>query len=308
MLIAAPRLIAGSALTRNYFRLQRGVLLSSSPIVCASRWSSGVAGGDEKKTSQSSPILTAAEFSSIAPMVLLRQALKHHTMMNDAPNVTVTDDVKSSRDVISRAVFDYYCSESHVSNSSEALRLLEEAGVIVSISDGKAIHLRPAQLLEMQESLTEKGGISNVSLDFFLEEANTRLLAAEAEKAKMEVELEPALKRAVHWRRLVWGGALCFAGMQLAIISRLTYFDLDWDIMEPISYFIGTATTIVFFLYFIRHGHSLTCSDYDRTMLPAKVKKYVSKDFDWKKYEVVCRKVEAERQMVNSIRNWVREH
>ncbi|KAH9593056.1 Calcium uniporter protein [Trypanosoma melophagium] len=307
MLLTSSRLLVGSALNSNCLRLQRGILFAS-PILFSSRCSSGVAGNDKKKTPQSFPILSAAEFSSIAPMVLLRQALQHHTMVRDAPDVTVTSDVKGSRDVISRAVFDFCCSESHISDSNEALRLLEDAGVVVSISDGKAIHLRPAQLVEMQESLSCNGAISDVPLDFFLEEANKRLLEAEAEKAKMEVELEPALRRAVKWRRLVWGGALCFAGIQLAVISRLTYFDLDWDIMEPVSYFIGTGTTILFFLYFIRYGHSHTYKDYDRTMLPAKVKKYVSKDFDWKKYKVVCKKVVAERQMVESIRNWVREH
>ena len=81
---------------------------------------------------------------------------------------------------------------------------------------------------------------------------------------KLELELEAAraeyqalVDKAARWRKLVWAGALAFSGTQLAVISRLTYFDLDWDTMEPISYFLGSGTSLLFFAYMLRHSSSI---------------------------------------------------
>ncbi|KEG09835.1 putative calcium uniporter protein, mitochondrial [Trypanosoma grayi] len=267
---------------------------SLSPLLSAMRCCTTTATSASTGEAPPPPPLTASEFASIAPMVLLRQALQQHA--------AVGSDGSGGRDVISRAVFDHYCRESHVADSDVALQLLEESGVLVSISHGVAVHLRPARLLQMYETL--QGG----TVDFFVEEARRRVSAAEVDEEAMRSALEPALRRAAKWRRFVWGGALCFAGLQLAVISRLTFFDLDWDIMEPVSYFIGTGTSLVFFLYFLRHGRSHTYEDYDRTVLPARVRRYAPPDFDWEKYEVVCRRVDEERRMLEKIRAWVKQH
>ncbi|RNF06770.1 putative calcium uniporter protein, mitochondrial [Trypanosoma rangeli] len=254
------------------------------------------------KPSPPSTTLTAAEFAHIAPMVLLRQALQQRAV--SACGVGVNENAN----VISRAVFDQYCAEIHIENSEEALRLLAEAGTVVPISDGEGVHLRPLQLVHMHEDLVGAGVATGPSSLFFIEEATRRLEAAQAEEAAMRQELQPAVMRAARWRRRVWGAALCFAGAQLAIISRLTFFDLDWDIMEPVSYFLGTGTSLFFFGYFLRYGRSHTYRDYDQTMLPKKLKQYAPRDFDWDKYKTFCNKVDAERSTLEKIKAWMKQH
>lgn len=255
-----------------------------------------------KSASQSPAPATAAEFAQIAPMVLLRQALRQHADVHDA------GAVGGARDVISRAVFNHYCAESHVGDSDEALKLLEACGSVVSISNGEAVHLRPLRFLQMYEARAQEGNAESLSCDFFLDEAKKRLAAAQLEEAAMRRLLEPALKRAAAWRRLVWGGMLFFVGAQMAVVSRLTFVEFDWDVMEPFTYFFGAATSILFFLYFVRHGRSHAYAEYDRTMLSRRVMKYAPPEFDWEHFETVVRKVDEERRMLEKIRNWVREH
>ncbi len=47
---------------------------------------------------------------------------------------------------------------------------------------------------------------------------------------------------------------MCFSGAQLGIISRLTFFDFDWDLMEPVSYFVGQGTSLLFFAWMLAVG------------------------------------------------------
>ncbi|EKF32036.1 hypothetical protein MOQ_004121 [Trypanosoma cruzi marinkellei] len=282
-------------------RMHRGDA-NGAQISSAGKCFCNTAAGLCKKYPQPRPLLTPVEFAQIAPMVLLCQALKQHAAMDSAVGIN------GNSAVISRAIFNHYCFESHVENSDEALRLLEESGSVVSLSNGEGVHLRPLQFAHMYEDLTGEGEEKGSSSAFFLEEATRRLEAAEAEEAAMRSELQPALLRAAKWRRVVWGGALCFSGAQLAIISRLTFFDFDWDTMEPVSYFLGTGTSLLFFLYFLRHGRSHTYEDYDRTMLPPKLRKYAPPGFDWEKYEAICKKVDEERKMLNRIKEWMKKH
>ncbi|RNF10522.1 putative calcium uniporter protein, mitochondrial [Trypanosoma conorhini] len=275
---------------------------SGSPVASTGTRACATAAGavTQKPPPQPSPALTAAEFAQIAPMVLLRQALQQHAVAGSGVGV------RGNAHLISRTVFDRHCAESHIEDSDEALRLLAEAGTVVPISGGKEVHLRPLQLVHMYEDLVVAA--AGPSSDFFIEEATRRLEAAEADAAAMRRELQPAVVRAAKWRRRVWGAALCFTGAQLAVISRLTFFDLDWDIMEPVSYFLGTGTSLLFFGYFLRHGRSHSYRDYDRTRLPAKLREYAPRDFDWDKYEAICNRVEAERRMLARIKEWMKQH
>lgn len=124
----------------------------------------------------------------------------------------------------------------------------------------------------------------------------------------MREDLQPAIAKAARWRRSLWGGALLYAGSQLAIISRLTFFDLDWDIMEPVSYCLAIGTALVFYVYFLCFGTEHTYSEVDRRFLPRKVRAYAPKDFDWDAYEAVCQQLVEERKMLQALKDCVAKH
>lgn len=255
---------------------------------------------------RSSVSLTAAEFAQIAPMILLRETLRRHIYGGGADG---DSERGACREVISRELFNRYCAESHVGDSDKALQLLAESGCLVSLAGGTAAHLRPAQFLRVYEECGGAGGpTGEKGGEFFLDEAAARLAAAQAEEAAMLRELQPALRVAARWRRVVWGGALFLMGAHMAIVSRLTFFELDWDTMEPLTYFFAASASILFYLFFLRHGRSCAFSEYDKTMLSKKVRKYTSSEFDWEKYGDVIKRIDEERVMMEKIRAWLRQH
>ena len=42
-----------------------------------------------------------------------------------------------------------------------------------------------------------------------------------------------------------------FLMVQWGMLARLTFWELSWDVIEPITYFLGSGTTILFYCYFM---------------------------------------------------------
>ena len=49
---------------------------------------------------------------------------------------------------------------------------------------------------------------------------------------------------------LLWAG-LSLLVLQWGVFLRLTFFELSWDVMEPISYFFSSLWGIVAYAYFM---------------------------------------------------------
>ncbi len=201
--------------------------------------------------------------------------------------------LSSEKAVVSLRELEAMAAACKVTDVDRAARALAGAGVIVPLADG-GFHLRPVQLLAALD-----GG--SFRLEAGLEQEHAAAVANETVRRRA---LQEAIDRASKLRQSVWAGALLFSGAQLAIISRLTYFDLDWDIMEPVSYFIGTGTAIVFYLYMLwfRREHSYT--EFDATHLPRWVQRHAPKDFDWDAYRVACERVDGTHRAVEAAKAW----
>ncbi|GAA29012.2 Calcium uniporter protein, mitochondrial [Clonorchis sinensis] len=57
-------------------------------------------------------------------------------------------------------------------------------------------------------------------------------------------------------RRLTWLG-LGAMGLQFGLLARLTWWEYSWDIMEPVTYFVGYGTSMAMYAYYV-----LTRQDY----------------------------------------------
>jgi len=51
-------------------------------------------------------------------------------------------------------------------------------------------------------------------------------------------------------RHLSWIG-LALMGTQFGFMARLTWWEYSWDVMEPVTYFVGYATAIAMFAYYV---------------------------------------------------------
>ena len=78
------------------------------------------------------------------------------------------------------------------------------------------------------------------------------------ELEKLQLELKPLeeLKTEIDSRSakrttaVVWGG-LAYMALQFGLLARLTWWEYSWDIMEPVTYFVGYGTAMAAYAYFI---------------------------------------------------------
>jgi calcium uniporter protein, mitochondrial len=79
-------------------------------------------------------------------------------------------------------------------------------------------------------------------------EANARIEEISAQLAPLEVQRAQIDRQARLWRGLVAWSGLGLMIAQFAIFARLTYWELSWDVMEPVSYFAGQLVVRAAFL------------------------------------------------------------
>ena len=78
------------------------------------------------------------------------------------------------------------------------------------------------------------------------------------ELEKLRLELKPLedlkteidRKSAQRTTAVVWGG-LGYMALQFGLLARLTWWEYSWDIMEPVTYFVGYGTAMVAYAYFV---------------------------------------------------------
>eukprot|EP00047_Mylnosiga_fluctuans_P005655 m.241806 g.241806 ORF g.241806 m.241806 type:complete len:295 (-) comp13922_c0_seq1:56-940(-) len=115
---------------------------------------------------------------------------------------------------------------------------------------------------------TASNGVASEEADGLLARTAAALGAFEASQAKRQeivqkihtleaklkpmenirVELEDKGRRAGN--RMAWMG-LAFMSVQFGFMARLTWWDYSWDIMEPVTYFVGYGTSMLYFAYYV---------------------------------------------------------
>ncbi|KAM7536442.1 hypothetical protein Aperf_G00000085545 [Anoplocephala perfoliata] len=110
--------------------------------------------------------------------------------------------------------------------------------------------------------------------------------------ADVQYQLEPfeekrqALAQAAstRTRRLTWLG-LGAMGLQFGLLARLTWWEYSWDIMEPVTYFVGYGTTMAMYAYFVvtRQDYNFP-SVFDREYLKSFYKGAAAQGFDVDRY------------------------
>ena len=166
----------------------------------------------------------------------------------------------------------------------ETLEILQKAGVIVKLDD--VVYTNPGQLTRDVLAVLPKvpSYVYGVS--------DTELESLEADLAAQEAEVSSAAGKA-RWRsNAVVGSGLAFMVTQFVVFLRLTYVELSWDVMEPISYFAGVFNAILVYIYFMVYKRDFSFDDWSSRMQASYTESAISKKgIDFEKYKKIARKL-----------------
>ena len=170
------------------------------------------------------------------------------------------------------------------SAQDETLEILQKAGVIVKLDD--VVYTNPGQLTRDVLAVLPKvpSYVYGVS--------DTELESLEADLAAQEAEVSSAAGKA-RWRsNAVVGSGLAFMVTQFVVFLRLTYVELSWDVMEPISYFAGVFNAILVYIYFMVYKRDFSFDDWSSRMQASYTESAISKKgIDFEKYKKIARKL-----------------
>ena len=176
---------------------------------------------------------------------------------HDALNLVPTEP----KTYLTRSEFDSLLTEHGYADAAaraDATRAFRDAGVVVLFED--LVYLNGSQV--MKDVLRVLPAVP--SAVYGLDAATLAELEAELEAVKVDVDAAAA-RASRRSNAIVFGGLLTLCA-QLAMFMRLTYVELSWDVMEPISYFVGVFNAILLYVYFMVNKRDFSFDDWSKLM------------------------------------------
>jgi len=124
-----------------------------------------------------------------------------------------------------------------------------------------------------------------------------KLQEQEIEKRELEAIKRPMDLRAERATSRLLGVGLVGMMCHLGIVARLTWWELSWDIVEPITYLITYSTATLMFIYFcttrVEYNYE---SLYQRMVRKRQRKIYERQGFDDVHYRELCQAIEENKK------------
>ncbi|KAI3997644.1 hypothetical protein MKX01_011061 [Papaver californicum] len=183
---------------------------------------------------------------------------------------------KIPRDSITYPEFLQICVDSTGINQGPKLaQTLDESGSVIVL--GNIVFLRPEQLTKAIESviplpICDKNDPKNIEFENM--EKGKEIIDAKAE---------------VLVKRELWSG-LGLLVLQTAGFMRLTFWELSWDVMEPICFFVTSVYFMAGYAFFLRTSKDPSFEGFFQSRFSAKQKKLMkSYNFDVERYNELKR-------------------
>ncbi|XP_020104107.1 calcium uniporter protein 2, mitochondrial-like [Ananas comosus] len=139
-------------------------------------------------------------------------------------------------------------------------RALDDAGAVIVLGD--VVFLRPEMLAQAIESMIP----SVMSLGHDDGHRNKELKELEDQKAAIDAKAEAQV-----WREL-WAG-LGLLTLQTIGFMRLTFWELSWDVMEPICFFVTSLYFMAGYAFFLRTSRDPSFEGFFHSRFAAKQKR-----------------------------------
>ncbi|KAJ0832888.1 putative calcium uniporter protein [Helianthus annuus] len=144
-------------------------------------------------------------------------------------------------------------------------RVLDNSGSVIVL--GNIVFLKPEQVVKAINKLMTGEDLPTKELN-------------KMEHWKSEID-DKAAKMV---RRELWGG-LGYLVLQTAAFMRLTFWELSWDVMEPICFYVTSLYFMIGYAYFIRTSREPSFESVFQSRFRAKQMKMMKMEgFDVKKY------------------------
>ncbi|TVU32138.1 hypothetical protein EJB05_23857 [Eragrostis curvula] len=157
-------------------------------------------------------------------------------------------------------------------------RALDESGSVIVL--GKTVFLRPDMVVKAIEKAIPVRQAVPVDEN---SPAREELKAMEAQKA----DIDRAAAAQV-WREL-WCG-LAYLVVQTAGFMRLTFWELSWDVMEPICFYVTSMYFMAGYAFFLRTKKEPSFEGFFESRFAAKQKRLMqARDFDVRRYDELRR-------------------
>ncbi|KAL2471790.1 Calcium uniporter protein 4 [Abeliophyllum distichum] len=162
-------------------------------------------------------------------------------------------------------------SKEHVLEFSKAL---DDSGVVIVL--GSVVFLRPNQVAKSMEKL--------ISQSIATPNDPRRKELAQLEKQKSTIDQKA---QSLVQRELYFG--LGFLVLQTLGFMRLTFWELSWDVMEPICFFVTSAHFAFAYAFFLRTSNEPSFNGYFQSRFKVRQKKLMHiYNFDLERYNQLC--------------------
>lgn len=146
--------------------------------------------------------------------------------------------------------------------AEELVKNLDEAGVVLIFRN--RVFLEPDKVADLLAK----------TMPFYLAAANDPRTEELAKLQREKEEIDKIAHKQV--RRMLWGALGAFS-VQSLIFFRLTFWDLSWDVMEPITFFVTSSSLLAGFFFFVMTQRDPSYQDLMRTLLSNKQEKLIKK-------------------------------
>lgn len=156
---------------------------------------------------------------------------------------------------MSRAEFKQICASNEMS-SEEATELLvafHKARVVVSDED--RVYVRPAEIINRIHQHLQVPQLSLSTAEHINFQRDQNAISQVTEATSL-------------WRKRFWSAIAVGSGVQMSVLSYLTFITFGWDIMEPVCYFVTCTTSIAFYVYFLLFRREQSLQQVDENFLP----------------------------------------
>uniref|UniRef100_A0A7N0UC56 Calcium uniporter protein C-terminal domain-containing protein n=1 Tax=Kalanchoe fedtschenkoi TaxID=63787 RepID=A0A7N0UC56_KALFE len=162
------------------------------------------------------------------------------------------------------------CSEDCGKEGLGVAKILDQSGAVIVLGD--MVFLHPQQVVKTIRGLIP---VPAARPDDALRE---ELDEMEKEKAVIDKKAEELV------RRELWGG-LAYMVVQTAAFMRLTFWELTWDVMEPICFYVTSFYFMGSYAFFLRTSQEPSFEGFFKSRFNAKQKKLMRmSNFDLGRY------------------------